>query len=89
MLLYRIYMGDVYGFASLMRKGQITIPKQIRAYLNIDTGDKLEFIIDRRGRVIISPKTLSVDNIFGLIKCRTHITIEDMNLPLLKDNANK
>lgn len=65
--------------ASVTSKGQITIPIQIRAYLKIDTGDKLEFIIDNEGHVIISPKTLSIDDIYGLIKRKKHVSIEDMN----------
>lgn len=75
--------------ASVTSKGQITIPIQIRAYLKIDTGDKLEFIIDHEGQVIISPKTLSVDDIFGLIKRKKHVSIEDMNRAIAQSFKNK
>lgn len=32
--------------ASLTSKGQITIPKSIRTFLHVDTGDRLNFLID-------------------------------------------
>ncbi|UXJ71296.1 AbrB/MazE/SpoVT family DNA-binding domain-containing protein [Lysinibacillus fusiformis] len=38
--------------ATLTSKGQLTVPKEIREFLKIDTGDTIEFVID--------PKTNSV-----------------------------
>ena len=34
-------------------KGQITIPKGIRKRLNLDVGDKVAFIEDENGRIVI------------------------------------
>ena len=67
------------ALSTLTSKGQLTVPKTIREYLQIDSGDKIEFIIDEVGHVIISPKTLKIENIYGIIKRKKGITVEDMN----------
>jgi AbrB family looped-hinge helix DNA binding protein len=40
-------------------KGQITIPAELRAKLNLKEGDKLEFYMDRSGRVWVRPRNAS------------------------------
>lgn len=67
------------GLSTITSKGQLTVPKNIRDFLKIETGDKVEFIIDEEGHVILSPKTLRVDDICGMFTKRKGITIEDMN----------
>lgn len=44
------------SMSTLTQKGQTTIPQDIRQYLGVHAGDKLEFIIDPDGRVILAPK---------------------------------
>ena len=41
--------------ARLTAKGQVTIPKQIRDYLHLDNGSKIDFVIDENGDVKIIP----------------------------------
>ncbi len=41
--------------ATLTSKGQATIPEEIRTYLGLHAGDKIEFIIDEHGRVVLVP----------------------------------
>ena len=41
--------GVKYNFANdakVMSKGQVTIPKNVRAALGVDTGDRVTFIVD-------------------------------------------
>jgi len=44
---------------TLTSKGQITIPAELRAKLNLKEGDKVEFYLDRSGRVLMRPRNLS------------------------------
>jgi AbrB family looped-hinge helix DNA binding protein len=39
-------------------KGQVTIPAGLRAKLNLKEGDKIEFYLDRSGRVLMRPRNL-------------------------------
>ena len=45
-------------------KGQITIPAELRAKLNLKEGDKVEFYLDRSGRVLMRPRNLSPTAVF-------------------------
>jgi AbrB family looped-hinge helix DNA binding protein len=50
--------------ATLTSKGQITIPAELRAKLNLKEGDKVEFFVDRSGRVFMRPRNLSPTAVF-------------------------
>lgn len=41
------------ALSTLTSKGQLTVPKSIRDYLQIEVGDKIEFIIDEQGHVLV------------------------------------
>jgi antitoxin PrlF len=43
---------------TLTSKGQITIPKQIREHLHLETGRRVEFSVDSKGNVILTPRNL-------------------------------
>lgn len=51
---------------TLTSKGQTTIPKEIRDYLLVEAGERLEFIIDGKARVILLPATLDATSIKGI-----------------------
>jgi AbrB family looped-hinge helix DNA binding protein len=41
------------AITTITTKGQVTIPKEIRDYLNVDTGSKVDFVIDENGIVTL------------------------------------
>jgi antitoxin PrlF len=49
---------------TLTSKGQITIPAELRTKLNLKEGDKLEFYMDRSGRVYVRPRNASPSAVF-------------------------
>lgn len=49
---------------TLTSKGQITIPAELRARLNLKEGDKLEFYLDRLGNVLVRPRNASPSAVF-------------------------
>ena len=66
--------------ATLTSKGQVTIPKQARDTLNLDTGDRVEFIIDDDGRLFILPVTRSVKTLKGMLpKPASPVSLEEMD----------
>lgn len=66
--------------ATLTSKGQVTIPKQARDALNLDAGDRVEFIIDDDGRLFILPVTRSVKNLKGMLPKPTFpVSLEAMD----------
>ena len=54
--------------ATLTTKGQITIPKEVREHLGVDTGDRLSFVVQADGTVIVQPLTRHVRELAGLLR---------------------
>lgn len=67
--------------ATLTSKGQTTIPKEIRDFLGIGSGDKLDFVVESDGRVILRPANLDVRQLRGMLKRsgRKAVTLEEVD----------
>ena len=60
-------------------KGQITIPKGIRALLDLQSGDKIKFLVDESGEVRLVPVTQDVRTLKGIVsRPGKAVSIEDM-----------
>lgn len=53
--------------AVLTGNGQITIPESIRAYLKLETGSIVDFVIDETGQVKVIPLTIPVEALSGIL----------------------
>ena len=67
--------------ATLTTKGQVTIPKSVRDHLKIETGARLDFIIEDDGTVVLRPVTRHVRDLDGLLHrpARRPVTVDEMN----------
>lgn len=67
--------------ATLTSKGQTTIPKEIRERLKLKPGDRIEFVVEDGGRVVLRPRNRSLDDLVGMLKPRDgrRASIEEMN----------
>jgi len=65
--------------ATLTSKGQITIPKEVRDALGVDTGDRLEFVAEEKGVYRVVPATRDIRLVKGLIpKPPRPVSLEEM-----------
>lgn len=66
--------------ATLTSKGQITIPKQVRETLGLESGDRIEFVVTDKGFLIV-PAKRDLAALCGMFKNRRTkpATIEEMN----------
>jgi antitoxin PrlF len=53
--------------ATITSKGQTTIPKEIRDHLKLHTGDRIDFVIEDSGRVLLRPTTSDVSELEGIL----------------------
>jgi len=53
--------------STITSKGQVTIPKKIRARLHLKTGDMLDFRIEEDGSVRVYPIAKKVSEVFGAL----------------------
>ena len=70
--------------STVTAKGQITLPKSIREKLNLQTGARVDFILDEKaGRAIIQPIHRKIDDVFGVLaackKKKGKCSIEEMD----------
>ena len=54
------------------RKGQVTIPQQIRLLMRIKAGDEIVFEVEQ-AKVILSKKKVSVDNLTKYVGFLSHL----------------
>ena len=67
------------GVAVLTSKGQITIPKEVRQALGVETGDRLEFVETGKGVFEVIAASRDVRELKGMIgRPRQPVSIEDM-----------
>lgn len=65
---------------TISTKGQITIPSQIREQADLRAGDKVRFMIDDHGSVVLFPIRGSIRDAFGVLpKPKRALSIEEMN----------
>ena len=66
--------------STLTGKGQTTIPLKVSNHLKLRPGDKIEFVIERDGRVVLTPKTVDVRQLRGMLgRATRHLTIDQMD----------
>jgi antitoxin PrlF len=67
--------------ATLTSKGQITIPKEIRDQLRLRSGQRVEFQIDSKGKVSLTPRNKDIRSLKGIIRPRRKkpVSLEEMN----------
>jgi AbrB family looped-hinge helix DNA binding protein len=67
---------------TLTSKGQITIPKQIRDRLSLEAGQRVEFNVDPKGNVILTPRNKDLRSLKGIIRSRKgtrSVSVKQMN----------
>lgn len=75
--------------ATVSSKGQITIPVDVRLALNVEAGDRVEFVQTEPGRFEVIAATRSVRELKGMFgKPRRHVSIEEMNRAIAAKGAS-
>jgi AbrB family looped-hinge helix DNA binding protein len=77
--------------SQITAKGQTTIPKEIRDYLHLQVGDKIDFVVEESGKVVLEPATHDVAELEGVLHRPgvKAISLEEMQKALRKRFARK
>jgi antitoxin PrlF len=72
--------------ATVTSKGQVTIPKSIRRALRVAEGDRLDFIVENEGRVVLRAGVADASDLKGMLRRpgRRPVTIEAMNAAIAR-----
>ena len=75
--------------ATITSKGQITIPANVRQSLNVDAGDRVEFVQVEIGQYLFVAANHSVTELKGMFgKPKKIVSIEDMNRVIASRGAS-
>ena len=75
--------------ATITSKGQITIPANVRQSLNVDAGDRVEFVQVEIGQYLFVAANHSVTELKGMFgKPKKIVPIEDMNRVIASRGAS-
>lgn len=76
--------------ATLTSKGQITIPKEVRERLGVDSGDRLEFVEQEPGVYKVVAATKDIRHLKGLVpKPRRPVSVEEMKAAVRRARGRK
>ena len=76
--------------ATLTSKGQTTVPKEIRDYLNLQPGDRIEFVIEQDGRVVIVPASFDAADLAGALpRPKRTVSLDEMKAAIRKRGARR
>ena len=76
--------------ATLTSKGQITIPKEVREALGLETGDRIDFVAEKEGEYKVVPATRDVRHLKGIIaRPRKPVSVQDMKRAIARRSAKR
>lgn len=76
--------------ATMTSKGQVTIPKTVRDLLQLRTGDRVDFIVESDGTVVLVPLTRSIKSLKGMLpKPGKTVTLDEMNKAIVRGATDK
>ncbi len=72
--------GETVATSRLSTKGQLVIPKEIRDYLGVAPGDRIDFVVEEDGRVSLRPALVDFRDLRGLLHdaARPGVSLEDI-----------
>lgn len=75
--------------ATMTSKGQITVPKDVREDLKLESGSKVMFVKLLNGQYRLVPRTGSVEDFIGILydPARPPMTIDEINEAIAEGGA--
>ncbi len=75
--------------STLTSKGQLTVPKEVRERLKLKTGDKIQFMINKEGKIELSPIKARLKDLKGILPLpKKKVTLKDMENAII-DSGGK
>jgi antitoxin PrlF len=76
--------------AKVTVQGQVTVPREIRERLKLRPGGKVEFTIEKNGRVVVGAKQSSILDLVGILpKPKRTVTLDEMDEAIRQGAVNR
>ncbi|PZQ17752.1 MAG: AbrB family transcriptional regulator [Ancylobacter novellus] len=81
---------DLATFAmTVTSKGQVTLPAEFRQKAGIETGDRIDLVLQRDGQARIRPRKGRLSDLRGLIKWPHPISDEDLETMIAEARSRR
>lgn len=78
------------GTATLTSRGQTTVPKKIREHLRLRPGDRIEFVIEEDGRVMLLPASFDAADLAGILpRPKRAVTLAEMESAIRRRSTRR
>jgi antitoxin PrlF len=76
--------------ATIISKGQTTIPKSVRERLHLRAGDRVEFVVQDDGTTLMVPTTLTLDQLKASVPPPDKaMTLEEIDASIARHAAER
>jgi AbrB family looped-hinge helix DNA binding protein len=77
--------------ATVTSKGQITIPKEVREHLGLETGDRVVFVVQSDRDIVLKPAKTDIRELHGMLyrKGQRSRSLEEMDEGIKHTLADK
>lgn len=77
--------------STITTKGQTTIPKAIREHMGVDVGDRVDFVIQPDGTIVVEPAVQQVGALEGLLamKGQRPVSLDAMREAIRKPSGGR
>ncbi len=76
--------------STITSKGQTTIPGEIRRHLKLKAGDRVEFIVEADGKVVMVSATVDVRELKGLLApAPRRVSLDEMETAIRRRAARR
>lgn len=77
--------------AKITSKGQITLPREIRDHLKVESGDNVIFFLNNRGEMVVDGVGGDIRDLKGFLKRpgQRRLSVEEMDAAILRAHTRK
>ena len=77
--------------STVTSKGQITLPKQIREYLHVVPGDRIDFVVKDNGQVVVRPARSRLKQLQGMLRNpnRKPVSVDQMDAAIAREHSRR
>lgn len=77
--------------STVTSKGQITLPKQIRERLHVVAGDRIDFVVQESGQIVVRPARSRLQQLRGMLRDRKRkpVTLDRMDAAIAREHSRR
>ena len=77
--------------STITSKGQITLPKKIRECLHVAPGDRIDFVVEEDGQVVVRPARSRLGQLRGMLRERSRkpVSLKQMDAAIAREHSRR